>query len=461
MNLALEESFMTPRSRSRIIAAALLLSLVASLAPALARAQTDPHFSLERSIALPGRGLAIAWSPDGDRIAAGGHFRGSSVLPQPPKTNFRYDTKVYDADSGALLKNFECHGFWVVAIAWADVPELGIDLIADGAGDHAVKIWNADGPGSSSCTIGQYLVKDGAIPAIAERQVPNGRGGFTLRKFPGLTKINGWILSLAFSPDRRFLAGASKDGSLRLWQVAPGRNQWKVVRLWNPRLGDQVTSVSWRPDGRALVTSDRLGRIAVWGFDPRPMPDGDLWDDAIIDDFADESETAYWNWNYRHPTRVRRTPVWQHDATQTLKSGTIRVVKVPSWNARYSPDGRQVAAVRTDGTFTVFDERDGTIVHRITVTNARGKAVALHGLDWSPDGELIAVGASDKLIRIYDASSGTLIDTLAGHNDLVTALAWSPDGRRLASTAGGVRVSLEGNFDVAGPDTSAIVWNRR
>jgi len=96
-----------------------------------------------------------------------------------------------------------------------------------------------------------------------------------------------------------------------------------------------------------------------------------------------------------------------------------------------------------------------------TVTNDRKKPVALHGLDWSPDGRYLAVGAADKLIRIYDAPTGTLVDTLAGHNDLVTALAWSPDGRKLASTAGGVRVNLEENFEVAGPDTSVIVWNRR
>jgi WD40 repeat protein len=422
----------------------------------------NEHFALERSIALPGRGIAVAWSPDGTQLAAGGHFRGNTVLAQPPKTNFRYDTKVYDVASGALLKSFNCHGFWVVALAWADVPSLGTHLLADGAGDHAVKVWNSDGRGSTSCrAIGQYLVEDGALPEIATRLVPNTKGGFTLQKRTGLMNINGWILSLAFSPDRRFLAGASKDGSLRLWQVEPGRNQWKVVRLWNPRLGDQVTSVSWRPDGRALVTSDRLGRVAVWSFDPRPMPAGDLWDDATIDDFADEDSTAYWRWNTRYPERVRRTPVWFHEATRTLKDGSTRVMKTPSWNARYAPDGTRVAGVWIDGTFAIFDERTGAVVRRTTVTNARGKPVQLHGLDWSPDGDLIAIGASDNLLRIFDAATGTLVDTLAGHKDIVTAVAWSPDGGHLASTAGGVRVNVENNFDVAGPDTSAIIWKRR
>jgi WD40 repeat protein len=449
-------SFRVPQS----LFVALLSSLVFSTAPAVA--ETNQQFVATRSFALPGRGMAVAWSPDGTRLAAGGHFRGPTAQPPwQPKGNLRYDTKVYDVASGALLKSFDCHGFWVVSLAWAEVPELGLDLLVDGGGDHAVKVWDADGPGSTSCNLGQYLVKDGALPDIAERVVPNNRGGFTVQKRPGLIKINGWILALAFSPDRRFLAGASKDGSLRLWQVAPGRNQWKVVRLWNPRLGEQVTSVSWRPDGRALVTSDRLGRVAVWSFDPRVMPEGDLWDDAIIDDFSDESDTAYWNWNYRLPARVRRTPVWQHDPTRTLANGTTRAVKSASWNSRYSPDGTQVAAVRLDGTLNVFDERTGALVRRTTVTNDRGRPVALHGLDWSPDGRSIAVGGADALIRIYDATTGALVDTLAGHHDLVTALAWSPDGSRLASTAGGVRVLLDENFDVGGPDTSAIVWDRR
>lgn len=439
---------------------ALVVVLALSVVPV--RADTNLRFAPTRTIQLPGRGMALAWSPDGTRLAAGGHFRGPTAQsPSQPKGNLRYDTKVYDVGSGALVKSFDCHGFWVVSLAWAAVPALGRELLVDGGGDHAVKVWDADGAGSTSCNLGQYLPKDGALPEIAERPVPNGKGGVTVQKRPGLVKINGWILALAFSPDRRFLAGASKDGSLRIWQVAEGRNQWRVVRLWNPRLGEQVTSVAWRPDGRALVTSDRLGRVAVWSFDPRVAPDGDLWEDAIVDDFADESDTAYWNWNWRWPDRVRRTPVWQHDATRTLADGSARLVKSASWNARWSPDGTRVAAVWLDGTLGVFDAATGAVVRRLTVTNGRAKPVALHGLDWSPDGRLLAVGGGDALIRLYDAATGALVDTLAGHHDLVNTVAWSPDGTRLASTAGGVRVLLEENFDVAGPDTTAIVWDRK
>jgi hypothetical protein len=100
--------------------------LLASFATPSAFAQsTNQHFVAERTIALPGRGLARAWSPDGTELAAGGHFR--MATPGQGKTNLRYDTKVYDVASGALVKSFDCHGFWVVALAWATVPELGRD----------------------------------------------------------------------------------------------------------------------------------------------------------------------------------------------------------------------------------------------------------------------------------------------------------------------------------------------
>jgi len=54
------------------------------------------------SIALPGRGLSLAWSPDGTRIAVGGHFRDKV-------TRLPYDTRVADGAAGVLLKSFACH----------------------------------------------------------------------------------------------------------------------------------------------------------------------------------------------------------------------------------------------------------------------------------------------------------------------------------------------------------------
>ena len=86
---------------------------------------------------------------------------------------------------------------------------------------------------------------------------------------------------------------------------------------------------------------------------------------------------------------------------------------------------------------------------------------ALHGLDWSPDGNLVAVGGADHVVHVFDAASGAEYDRLEGHADVVSAVAWSPDGHVLATTAGGPRVSLALLNVTTGPDLAVRLWTAR
>src|SRR5439155_22912015 len=58
------------------------------------------------------------------------------------------------------------------------------------------------------------------------------------------------------------------------------------------------------------------------------------------------------------------------------------------------------------------------------------------GADFSPDGGLLAVGCYDKTILVYDARTGAARSTLVGHSERVWSVAYSPDGRTLASCSG-------------------------
>lgn len=71
-----------------------------------------------------------------------------------------------------------------------------------------------------------------------------------------------------------------------------------------------------------------------------------------------------------------------------------------------------------------------------------GHLAPVYAVAFSPDGRRLATGSFDRHIKVWDAATGQLKRTLTGHPVKVVALAWSPDGERLASAdvAGEVRL---------------------
>ena len=57
----------------------------------------------------------------------------------------------------------------------------------------------------------------------------------------------------------------------------------------------------------------------------------------------------------------------------------------------------------------------------------------VHALAWSPDGRYIAVGSSTEMVEIWDLVTGQNIFNYRGHSGDVLAVAWSPDGKRIVS----------------------------
>lgn len=72
----------------------------------------------------------------------------------------------------------------------------------------------------------------------------------------------------------------------------------------------------------------------------------------------------------------------------------------------------------------------------------RGHAGAIGRIAWSADGRFLASPSEDTSIRIWDIAQGLCTNVLVGHTDIVTSVAWSPDGRRLASTGCDITIRL-------------------
>jgi len=146
------------------------------------------------------------------------------------------------------------------------------------------------------------------------------------------------------------------------------------------------------------------------------------------------------------PNKLYIGVLWDDSTLQILNAGTSRVIfsTEVGWGngLAWSPDSQWIAATgRTGNTVEIWNI--ATPAHGLyTKHTAQITAIA-----WSPDSvhDLVASASSDGNVRIWNAHTGKTFfsfqDTVAG-SDGVTALAWSPNGRRLVlgDSAGNIQI---------------------
>lgn len=210
------------------------------------------------------------------------------------------------------------------------------------------------------------------------------KSGRELRTLAG----HAWgVYKAVFNPDGKQLASASRDGTVKIWGVASGANTRTLLAE-----SMAVKSVAWSPDGRLLASSGNDGVVKLW-------------------DAASGKELRA----LKHAWR---------GGSADLVSPVI-----------FSPDGKTLAARNFDGTVTLWNVSNGMESHILTLVNP---GAAISSIAFNHDGRLLAAADEGMKVRFWDASSGQLVRTLVsppvtGMTVQIVSLAFSSDGRLLAT----------------------------
>jgi len=279
--------------------------------------------------------------------------------------------------------------------------------------------------------------------------------------------FDSWGLSVAFSPDGRMLASAAKDRSVVLWDVA-GRS-----RMGDPLKGHRAPpmAVAFSADGRSLLSLGNDNVALRWASDPlsvvgRPLgngsdgvsnvvfsPDGKTLAAASTEDY----KVTLWEPGSPRPVRAplagQSSRILSLDFTSDdsylLSAAKDRVVGWPLTGGRAksgtlggTEEAVSEVAFSPDGNFTAWSDgwvliqRAGTAAPvRFPIARASPNHQVM-SLAYSPDGRKLASGGFDGTLALWDVNSRQLVWPAArAHRMSVEALAFSPDGKILAAAA--------------------------
>jgi len=221
--------------------------------------------------------------------------------------------------------------------------------------------------------------------------------------------------TIAFSPDSALAATASRDGHVRVWQIADGL----LVRDFQGK--GVLHAAVFSSNGKSIAAAGSDGAIQVWDMasaEPAMTLEGHIGSVQTLDYSRDGKFLASGGAD-------KTVRVWQAD--NGLEAAVLSAHSGPVISAAFSADSRYLVTASEDRSVRVFETAAWSQTARFDMDSAPTRAVM------SPNDSYVAVSARDKLIYFMDMAGGGVQKTLQGHARTVNWAAFSPSGRYLAS----------------------------
>jgi WD40 repeat protein len=374
------------------------------------------------------RRASLRFSPGGDAVAVAGP--GDTVC-------------LYDVRTGKEILRVGGLGGAVSAVALS--PD-GKTLACAAAGP-AAHLWDV-----ASGKLLHTLGRDHQHPAFAVAFSPDGktlawgswdqitlsdvatgaqRGSLRAVK---MEAVNG----LAFTPDGRTLLSASQDGKLRLWDVSGRTERLRLDARMAP-----VEALTLTRDGRTAAVGSYFNVVRLWDVVTGRERFGDLAghdgvvgavpfapDGKAIAAAGDSGEVLLW------------------DAATGRALRAVRAYR--PYAVAFSPDGRRLATAGFSRSFQVWDAATGRQLLRLRPTDKPGDQNVVKCVAFSPEGKWLASAHSvlrsslvlDVSLALWDPVSGRPLRELSFRAGSLESLAFAPDGRLVALATGDGEVRL-------------------
>ena len=236
------------------------------------------------------------------------------------------------------------------------------------------------------------------------------------------------VSTLAFNPESSALASGGNDEVIRIWDVTTAELQLTFAAHANT-----VGFLKYSPDGEVLVSQGGDNKVCLWdartGEFLRMLTTRTENVSSIDIDFSKDGRTLV---SVNSDENIR---LWDLHTGEQLKT----IIQDRDFEfVLYSPDGRIFACSEDYGKATVllFDANTGELLHDLKMPR---HAEWVTGFQFSPNGQTLAVRTCDE-IYFWDVNTGELEKTITGYSEVVGKVAYSPDGRTLASLDNSVRI---------------------